>query len=74
MPQNSKVVTLKMPSLPSKEVAERIELADKVSQLRQAGTAFDAKVRELESLFQVALNDLRECYAREIDQINGGTE
>jgi hypothetical protein len=26
MPQNSKVVSLKMPSLPSREVADRIEL------------------------------------------------
>jgi hypothetical protein len=54
----AKVVSLKMPSLPSPEVRGRIELSSRVARLREAGIEFDMKCRELDQLYQTAINDL----------------
>ena len=47
-----------------------IELSSRVNQLREAGIAFDMKCRELEQLYQAAIDDLRKGYSDRIDEIN----
>jgi hypothetical protein len=64
----AKVVSLKMPNLPSVEVRDRIELSSRA--LRECGVEFHMKCRELETLCTSAVDDLRKSYADQVDAIN----
>jgi hypothetical protein len=66
----AQVVSLKMPNLPSVEVRDR-QLGSRVARLREVGVEFEMKCKELEALYQTAVDDLRRSYTDKVDAING---
>jgi hypothetical protein len=57
---------------PSAETFQAISDAETVSRLRQAGLAYESKVKDLSGKFDMAMSQLRSEYLAEISAIHGG--
>jgi hypothetical protein len=60
--------------VPSVETASRIDASDRVSALHAAGYRYDARVREIEAMFEAKIAELRSAYLDEVAGIHSEAE